>query len=107
MDFQTNKRVLDDFAQVATKRLRNKIAGYTTRLMRRIQKGPVRGISFRLQEEERERRDNYVPDRSALDVDEIAIDADTMALLKSMGSEKIKNVKVVEPVVERRIPRRA
>ena len=54
-DFQSNKRLCDEIAVIQTKRLRNKIAGYATHLMKRIQKGPVRGISLRLQEEERER----------------------------------------------------
>jgi small subunit ribosomal protein S17e len=77
LDFQVNKRICDEVAVISTKRLRNKIAGFTTHLMRRIQRGPVRGISFKLQEEERERKDNYVPDVSALDTTVIEIDPDT------------------------------
>ena len=67
LDFDINKRLCDDVAIIQSKRLRNKIAGYTTHLMRRIAKGPVRGISLKLQEEERERRLDFVPEVSALE----------------------------------------
>lgn len=78
-------------AIIASKRLRNKIAGYTTHLMKRIQEGPVRGISFKLQEEERERKDQYVPEVSALDFTQnsesgqLDVDAETKDLLKHLG----------------------
>lgn len=93
LDFETNKRLAGEIAYIPTKRLRNKIAGYTTHLMKRIQKGPVRGISFKLQEEERERRDQYVPEVSALDLSNtdgaLDVDKDTAELLKNLGFAKL------------------
>ncbi|KAJ3124852.1 40S ribosomal protein S17 [Nowakowskiella sp. JEL0407] len=103
LDFQTNKKICDEVAVIQSKRLRNKIAGFTTHLMKRIQNGPVRGISFKLQEEERERKDNYVPDVSALAVETIEIDADTNALLKAMNFDSIPGVTVANlagPIAE-------
>lgn len=41
-DFHLNKKILSEVGKVSTKRLRNKIAGFTTHMMKRIQKGPVR-----------------------------------------------------------------
>ena len=63
--------------------------------MKRIQRGPVRGISFKLQEEERERKDQYVPEISALDFTQntesgqLDVDSDTKDLLKSLGFDSI------------------
>jgi small subunit ribosomal protein S17e len=93
-DFDTNKRTTDEVAQVPSKRVRNKIAGYVTHLMKRIQKGPVRGISLKLQEQERERRMDFAPERSVLDVEKVAIDPDTANLLKSLDFGDLGGVTV-------------
>lgn len=90
-DFHVNKRVCGEVAIVPSKRMRNKIAGFITHLMKRIQKGPVRGISLKLQEEERERRMDFVPEKSALDTD-ITIDADTKDMLESFSAGMMSRI---------------
>merc|ERR1711894_308047 len=93
-DFQTNKRVCEEIAIIPSKALRNKIAGFVTHLMKRIKKGPVRNISIKLQEEERERRDNYVPDVSALERDVLELDAETKDMLKMMDFQSIPGLQL-------------
>jgi len=91
LDFHTNKQTASEVAVIASKRLRNKIAGYATHLMRRLSRGSsVRGISLKLQEEERERKDNYVPEVSALAVDIPEVDPDTKAMLRSIDHGKLE-----------------
>ncbi|KAK7355411.1 hypothetical protein VNO80_14666 [Phaseolus coccineus] len=98
LDFHTNKKVLEEVALIPSKRLRNKIAGFSTHLMKRIQKGAVRGISLKLQEEERERRMDFVPDVSAIRTDQIEVDGETLDMLAALGMSEIPGVVKVDPV---------
>ena len=62
--------------------------------MKRIQRGPVRGISLKLQEEERERRMDFIPDQSAINVDSIEVDKETMEMLRSLNMANLPGVSV-------------
>eukprot|EP01060_Flectonema_neradi_P033365 TRINITY_DN558_c0_g1_i4.p1 TRINITY_DN558_c0_g1~~TRINITY_DN558_c0_g1_i4.p1 ORF type:complete len:126 (+),score=40.39 TRINITY_DN558_c0_g1_i4:60-437(+) len=97
-DFHTNKKVIVEVSMIPSKRLRNKISGFTTHLMKRIARGPVRGISLKLQEEERERRMDFVPEVSAVDqtiADGIEVDEVVFQMLKDMNMGDINNLKKV------------
>ncbi|KAJ6831321.1 40S ribosomal protein S17-like [Iris pallida] len=96
LDFHTNKKVLEEVAIIPSKRLQNKIVGSSTHLMRRIQRGPVRGISLKPQEEERERRMDFVPDESTIKVDRIEVDRETLDMLAAIGMEDLPGVEKVE-----------
>ena len=95
LDFHTNKRVVGDIAVLPSKRMRNKISGFITHLMKRIARGPVRGISLKLQEEERERRLDFVPEKSAIEQDVIQIDSDTKDMLEAMDFKDMAGISVV------------
>jgi len=102
LDFHTNKRIIAEIAITPSKRMRNKIAGFTTHLMKRIAKGPVRNISLKLQEEERERRLDFVPEVSALEQETIKIDRETRDLLESLGFGNMNGVVVSSDVQDTR-----
>ena len=92
-DFHINKRILSEVAKVPTKKIRNKIAGFATHLVKRIQKGPVKGIPLKVQEEERERRLDWVPKESEIKLDRVTIDAETQNMLKARyGDDVVKNL---------------
>ena len=74
--------------------MRNKIAGYVTHLMRRLERGPVRGISFKLQEQEREKRDNWAPQTSKLDEGRIVIDSITKEMIDHIGLGDMEGIVV-------------
>uniref|UniRef100_A0A224XZZ9 Small ribosomal subunit protein eS17 n=1 Tax=Panstrongylus lignarius TaxID=156445 RepID=A0A224XZZ9_9HEMI len=97
LDFHTNKRICEEIAIIPTKSLRNKIAGFVTHLMKRFRHSQVRGISIKLQEEERERRDNYVPDVSALEQDVIEVDPETKEMLKMLEFTNISGLQLIQP----------
>lgn len=124
-DFQTNKKVCEEVAIIPSKALRNKIAGFVSvsgnftpcgghakksreirksvadclffwqHLMKRINRGPVRGISLKLQEEERERRMDVIPEKSALAPDTVEIDPETQKLLQFLAVNMGPKVTVV------------
>ena len=55
--------------------------------MKRIQHGPVRGISLSLMEEEKEKRMEKKPDRSCIDTENLKIDATVSKMLNDLGIE--------------------
>nr|ADR71230.1 40S ribosomal protein S17D [Hevea brasiliensis] len=98
LDFHTNKKILEEVAIIPSKRFRNKIAGFSTHLMKRIQKGSVRGIFLKLQEEERERRMDFVPEVSVIKTEQIEVDKETIDMLAALGMGDIPGIVQVDPV---------
>uniref|UniRef100_A0A672KX10 Small ribosomal subunit protein eS17 n=1 Tax=Sinocyclocheilus grahami TaxID=75366 RepID=A0A672KX10_SINGR len=92
-DFHINKRVCEEIAIIPSKPLRNKIAGYVTHLMKRIQRGPnilCALISCAA---------SLCSQVSALDQEIIEVDPDTKEMLKTFDFGNISNLQVTQPSI--------
>eukprot|EP01013_Petalomonas_cantuscygni_P010400 TRINITY_DN23485_c0_g1_i1.p1 TRINITY_DN23485_c0_g1~~TRINITY_DN23485_c0_g1_i1.p1 ORF type:complete len:135 (-),score=38.80 TRINITY_DN23485_c0_g1_i1:244-648(-) len=85
-DFHVNKKIVAEIARIPSKRMRNQIAGFATHLMKRIENGPVRGISLKLQEEEREKKMDFIPETSFVEelIADIKCDDNVTEMLRGM-----------------------
>jgi small subunit ribosomal protein S17e len=101
-DFHVNKKILSEVSVIPSKRLRNKVAGFATHVLRRIQKGPVRGISLKLQEEEREKKLDYKPAQSKVDITEVPVDEETLKMLRKINLEDLPKLRKPQPAAPER-----
>jgi small subunit ribosomal protein S17e len=84
-DFQINKTFCDEVALIPSKGLRNKIAGFVTHLMKRLDKGNVKGLNIEIKEKELDHKTDF---EDMFDVsnskNKINIDKDTEQMLNAL-----------------------
>jgi small subunit ribosomal protein S17e len=83
--FDHNILVVEDVAIIQSDRLRNQITHYLTRLYQMIQRGECKDVYIKCHEEEREKRENFIPKTSVIDAETVEVDSITMSMLKSYG----------------------
>lgn len=91
-DFENNLAVVRDVTLTQNKKIRNQIAGYATHLYKRIQKGVVKGIYIKSHEEEKERKESFIPKVGILDVEKLDVDPTTYSMIQKYCIEGNFNV---------------
>lgn len=84
-DFYHNKKVVSEFAIIQSVKTLNKVAGRVTRLVKCVLKGTAKGLYIKKHEEDREKKENYLPKQSFLDSDKVLVDEVTMKMINHYG----------------------
>lgn len=81
-DFENNLSVVKDTTVTQNKKVRNQLAGYITHLYKRIQRGDVKGVYIKSHEQEKERKESFIPKVGILDAEKFVVDPVTFAMIK-------------------------
>lgn len=83
--FDHNLLVVQEVAVIQSKKVRNEVAGYLTHLYKLILRGGCAKIYIKSHEEEREKKESFIPKESILDVECVEVDDITMKMIKTHG----------------------
>lgn len=95
--FEHNIMVVHDVAEIQSKKIANELAGYITTLYKRIQSGENTHIYVKSHEDEKEKRENFIPKDCLMDTEIVEVDSVTMNMLKKygfMGNFKVSSGRV-------------
>lgn len=84
-DFENNLSVVRDTTVTQSKKVRNQLAGYITHLYKRLQKGEVKGVYIKSFEQEKERKESFIPTVGILDAEKYVVDSVTYNMIKEYG----------------------
>lgn len=82
VDFENNLSVVRDVTVTQSKKIRNQIAGYVTHLYKRVRKGSVKGIYIKSHEQEKERKESFIPKVGVMDVEKVMVDPITYSMIR-------------------------
>lgn len=82
-DFENNLTVVMDTTITQNKKIRNQLAGYITHLYKLIQNGNSKGLYIKSHEEEKERKESFIPQVGILDKDKFEVDKVTYEMLEN------------------------
>lgn len=81
-DFENNLSVVMDATVTQSKKVRNQLAGYVTHLYKLIQRGSCKGVYIKSHEQEKERKESFIPKVGLLDAEKFVVDSVTFAMIK-------------------------
>lgn len=79
--------MVSDFSEIQTKRTLNKVTGYVTHLVKLVLRGTSKGLYIKKHEEDREKKESFLPKKSFLDSDKVIVDSVTMEMINTYGYE--------------------
>merc|ERR1711971_503951 len=98
-DFSGNKLLVDHFAEISNKKMRNKITGLITHYLGRLQRGTtVKGIQLEKQIEEAQKSADAIPEITEYSTTPLPPNIGVLAMYNYYGHHRVVNMPANDPL---------